>query len=122
MGCGCKQENQNLRLDLGKNKGINLEVGASNKIIKFFLFVISIPILFLSLPYIIYILFNSIVLEKNSFSIINMMSKLGSKIKGINKKNDDYDDDDDDDDVIIEELDPNDFELINVDIIDTVEK
>ena len=97
MGCACKNEKQNLKINLGKDKGVNLEVGSKNVIFKFLLFTIAIPILLLAIPYIIYILFNAIVLDRNGFSVAEMVGKICRKVKTI--KINDEDDEDESEDV-----------------------
>lgn len=102
MGCGCKNETNlsikksNLKSNSDRSKNFKNKL-VNNKFFiyttKFIFFLISIPILFLILPYIFWVLFKTIVLSKSN----NLVSDL-SKILPTRKRSDDEEDDDDDGD------------------------
>ena len=83
MSCGCKNDSINKQITISKGVKIN----SGGIIFRLSMFVISIPILLLMLPYVVYILFNSIVLQKNSFNVVKSIAKFGNKLKSWKQNN-----------------------------------
>jgi hypothetical protein len=131
MGCGCKNKtnipNQNNGDDL-TNSGDNTIVNrvSKNKFIiyttKSIVFLLSIPILFLILPYIFWILFRTIVLEKDS-NVIKDLSKIVSRRKNVGEESDDDEDEDEEyDDEYGEDYDDITENLVDVELLNKNEK
>ena len=101
MGCGCKADNgskgtiNNENLE-NKSAKLNSKIGLI--IFKVIIYLFSIAIFFIIIPYIFWVLFKAIVLSKD-FNLANSLKKI-IPIKNFgkyNKRSDDYDGDDDDD-------------------------
>lgn len=131
MGCGCKNKpnipNQS-NGDDSTNSGNNTLVNKLSKnryliyTTKTFIFLLSIPILFLMLPYVFWILFRTIVLEKDS-NVVKDLSKVLSRRKNKDEEDDDYDDDEEEDgDEYGEDYDDITENLVDVELLDKNEK
>jgi hypothetical protein len=131
MGCGCKNKtnipNQNNGDDL-TNSGNNTLVNklSKNRFLiystKSIVFILSIPILFLILPYVFWILFRTIVLEKDS-NVIKDLSKIVSRRKNKDEELDDDDDEDEEyDDEYGEDYDDITENLVDVELLNKNEK
>lgn len=120
MGCGCKSNVKNNDVDQNVEsveKSTLIDKIVKNKYyqysVKFLIFLFSIVVLFLVLPYVFYFMFKTIVLNKDT-DMGHMLKKLIPK-KNKWKKNEDDDDYDDDDG---DELYENEFGEDYDDIID----
>jgi hypothetical protein len=120
MSCGCKSKNDldGEKLNNGSNNSENLSSKLSeNKIftysIRSLIFLFSIPITILVLPYIFWILFKTIVLSKDN----NLISDL-SKILPIRKKINDDDDSEEDDDELYDEEYGKDYDDVTENLVD----
>jgi len=114
MGCNCKTGENGERTETGFGRVDNKHIAFTNHILfKLILFLISIPILTILYPFIILVLFKTIVLNN---STINATSFLNKFAKRINSK--DKDEEDEEDDTSNEDIDPDDYEMVEkVDVI-----
>jgi hypothetical protein len=111
MGCNCKNQKIESTINLetkSKNKIINTVL---NFIIFLFIFILVIPI---SIPFIGYILFKTIVLNNGEINMTSLLLKFGKKLM----ENEDKDDEDDDDDELYEN---DDYELTEYDEVNKEE-
>ena len=98
MGCGCKN-NSGVKNDNSNRSRTFVDKIIENKYylytVKFLIFLLSIVVLFLVLPYVFYFMFNTIVLNKDT-NMVEMLKKLIPKKNRWRKRDDDdYDVDDD---------------------------
>lgn len=98
MGCGCKN-NSGVKNDNSNRSRTFVDKIIENKYylytVKFLIFLLSIVVLFLVLPYVFYFMFKTIVLNKDT-NMVEMLKKLIPKKNRWRKRDDDdYDVDDD---------------------------
>jgi hypothetical protein len=113
MGCNCKNTSVDLQSQKIETKSKNKIV---NSILNFitFLLVFSIAIVVV-IPFVIYVLFKSIVLRDNTVNMSSLFLKFAKKL--MEKDNDD----DDDDELDYELYDNSDYELTDVDTVNNLE-
>jgi hypothetical protein len=115
MGCGCKKDSNN---GLTLSDSVS-EKNKNQKIVEYiprtFLFIFSLIIVPLIIPAVIWLLFKTIVLS-DSIDVLPALKILGLKLKKMTNSEDDDEDDEDEDEVgEEEELNEENYELIDVD-------
>lgn len=101
MGCNCKTNDNSTNIvsdEILNNKGTLLRNKVGTIIFKVIVYLFSIGIFFIIIPYIFWVLFKAIVLSKD-FNLANSLKKIipTKNFGKYNKRSDDYDGDDDDD-------------------------
>lgn len=101
MGCGCKADNGSkgtVNNEILENKSTKLTSKIGHITFKVIVYLLSITIFFIIIPYIFWVLFKAIVLSKD-FNLVNSLKKIipTKNFGKYNKRSDDYDGDDDDD-------------------------
>lgn len=101
MGCGCKVDNGSkgtVNNEILENKSTKLTSKIGHITFKVIVYLLSITIFFIIIPYIFWVLFKAIVLSKD-FNLVNSLKKIipTKNFGKYNKRSDDYDGDDDDD-------------------------
>lgn len=113
MGCGCKADNGSkgtVNNEILENKSTKLTSKIGHITFKVIVYLLSITIFFIIIPYIFWVLFKAIVLSKD-FNLVNSLKKIipTKNFGKYNKRSDDYDGDDDDDDDYYDEEEENEF-------------
>lgn len=109
MGCNCKTGDGGGGFGSVDNKHIKF---TSNIVFKFVLFLISIPILTILYPFVILILFKTIVLSDSTINATKFLKKFADRMKG---NQTDVEDEDEENDG---EINPDDYEIVEkVDVI-----
>lgn len=116
MGCGCKKDSKIIEESVEKK--VNDYRYQDNKIfmysVKSILFLVVIPMVILILPYVFYVLFKKIVLDKD-FNLVSDITKVLKNKKG--KNEDDIDDIEDDEEELDDEFGEN-YDDIVEDVVD----
>lgn len=113
MGCGCKADNGSkgtINNEILENKSTKLTSKIGHITFKVIVYLLSIAIFFIIIPYIFWVLFKAIVLSKD-FNLVNSLKKIipTKNFGKYNKRSDDYDGDDDDDEDYYDEEEENEF-------------
>ena len=113
MGCGCKVDNGSkgtINNEILENKSTKLTSKIGDITFKVIVYLLSIAIFFIIIPYIFWVLFKAIVLSKD-FNLVNSLKKIipTKNFGKYNKRSDDYDGDDDDDEDYYDEEEENEF-------------
>jgi hypothetical protein len=113
MSCGCKDDKANA----GVKKEIERITFTDSLFMRIFLFILSLGIVMIALipimiPLIFIMLFNRIVLQKNT-DVTGVLLKVGKSLKTSKKRKGDSEEDYES----IDEINPEDYELSDVDVI-----
>jgi len=113
MGCGCKADNGSkgtINNEILENKSTKLTSKIGHITFKVIVYLLSITIFFIIIPYIFWVLFKAIVLSKD-FNLVNSLKKIipTKNFGKYNKRSDDYDGDDDEDDDDYDDDEENEF-------------
>ena len=118
MSCGCKNGQKSQSTQMAEEE-IGKVAFTDSLFMRLFLYVLSMVILLIALvpvviPLMAIMLFNRIVMNRNT-DLTSTFIKMGKKLRTSKKRLDD--DDEDDDEEEDEEINPDDYELMDVDVI-----